>query len=182
MGRSYIVQSDMQRLKEKHPELNVRLRKCSRVGLVGKKGRRFKQAAMKGVRRPCGALLSRQASRLANGESIALAGLPLGCAARRRASRPYYAMISRPPPLVWQSIAQLCSDHACFVSAQAALDREKEKVRNEANGVAEAKAAAAAATTSGGGGGSSASGDLEVRTRLSRLLEPSLLDRIWLAR
>ncbi len=71
-----------------------------------------------------------------------------------------------------------------FVAAQAALDREKEKVRNEANGVAEAKAAAAAATSGGGGGGGSssgASGDLEVRTHLSRLLEPSLSDRIWLA-
>ena len=89
-------------------------------------------------------------------------------------------MISRPPSLVLQSSCVLT---ACFVSAQAALDREKEKVRNEANGVTEAKAAAAAATSGGGGGGSSgASGDLEVRTRLSRLLEPSLLDRIWLAR
>ena len=60
--------------------------------------------------------------------------------------------------------------------AQAALDREKEKVRNEANGVAEAKAAATAATSGdgggGGGGSSGASGDLEVRIRssVSRLL------------
>ena len=88
------------------------------------------------------------------------------------------------PSLVWQSIVKLHvpSSQACFVSAQAALDREKEKVRNEANGVAEARAAAAATTSGGGGGGSGASGDLEVRTRLSRLLEPFLSDRIWLAR
>ena len=81
------------------------------------------------------------------------------------------------PSLVWQSIVKLHvpSSQACFVSAQAALDREKEKVRNEANGVAEAKAAAAAATSGGGGGGGSgASGNLEVRTRLSRLLESSV--------
>ena len=68
------MQSDMQRLKEKHPELNVRLRKCSRVGVAGKKGRRFKQAAMKGVRQPCDAFATCRAFGLANRESVALQG------------------------------------------------------------------------------------------------------------
>ena len=44
--------------------------------------------------RKMAAIESRRAFRLANSESIAVAGLPLGGAARRRASRPYYAMIA----------------------------------------------------------------------------------------